>query len=31
MNLSELLRQSESETLEFKASFNEDVLVVCQS
>jgi ATP-dependent DNA helicase RecG len=26
MNLSELLRQGESETLEFKASFNEDVL-----
>src|SRR5215472_13768776 len=26
MNLSELLRRSESETLEFKTSFNEDVL-----
>ncbi|MBI3798118.1 MAG: putative DNA binding domain-containing protein [Deltaproteobacteria bacterium] len=26
MNLSELLRQGESETLEFKASFNDDVL-----
>jgi len=26
MNFSELLRQGESETLEFKASFNEDVL-----
>ncbi len=26
MNLSELLQQDESETLEFKTSFNEDVL-----